>query len=124
MFFSKDNKLESKSKFYCKIEDYYFNISKEEVPREILEKIIVKVVNDKYKFYQECWKKYPKSRKRYSIFKIEDLEHPYIYFLILNYLEGQDINSKELKEYSKILFKMNNEEVDKIIDYKDWYDTK
>ena len=38
-----------------------------------------------------------------------------------------DPNEKEVlksREYSKILFKMNDEELDKHLDYKNWYETK
>jgi hypothetical protein len=53
---------------------------------------------------------------------MDDIENPFIHYLITNFLENR--NLVEARNSSKILFKMNDEEFDKYLDQKDWYETK
>jgi hypothetical protein len=124
MFFNILNKLESRKVFFSKIENYYKDLSNGEIPINLLEKMIVNVTYDKYQFYKECWRKYPKSKKRYSSFQIKDLEHPYIYFYIINFFEDKKVSYNLSKKYCKILFKMNEIEFKRIEKDKEFYDTK
>ncbi|MEM6719965.1 MAG: hypothetical protein AAF611_11640 [Bacteroidota bacterium] len=92
------------------------------IPTELLHEVISKVTDKIYSDYRRFWKQHPKSRKRYATLKMDDIEHPSIYFMIIDFLNEKGISKS--KEYSKILFKMNDKEYDKHLDYKDWYETK
>ncbi len=116
------NKIESKDNFYKEIKIYYTRISNERIPQDLLDEIILKVTDEIYSDYQRFWKKYPKSRKRYSMLKLEDIDHAFTRFLITDLLkEKDDLN---YREYSKILFKMNDKEFDEYELRKYHYETK
>ncbi len=53
---------------------------------------------------------------------MDDIEHPYAHFMIIEFLNEKEISKS--REYSKVLFKMNDDEFDKHLDYKEWYETK
>lgn len=122
LFWKTENKIKPKRDFYSKINEYYVGLSDNQIPTELLNQIISKVTDEIYSDYKRFWKQYPKSRKRYSTLKMDDIEHPSIYFMITDFLNEKGISKS--REYSKILFKMNDEEFDKHLDYKDWYETK
>ncbi len=122
IFWNTENKIEPKKEFYSKIKEYYIGISDIQVPTELLNEIISKVTDQIYSDYKRFWKQYPKSRKRYSTLKMDDIQHPFIHFMITDFLSQKGISKS--REYSKILFRMNDEEYDKHLDYKDWYETK
>ena len=122
LFWKTENKIEPKKDFYSKIREYFVGLSDNEIPTEVLNEIILKVTEQIYSDYKRFWKQYPKSRKRYSTLKMDDIEHPYVYFTITDFLNEKGISKS--REYSKILFKMNDEEFDNHLDYKNWYETK
>ncbi|WP_400078275.1 hypothetical protein [Winogradskyella sp. R77965] len=122
LFWKTENKIEPRKDFYSKIKEYYVELSDNQIPIELLNEIISKVTDEIYSDYKRFWKKYPKSRKRYSTLKMDDIEHPSVYFIITDFMNKKEISKS--REYSKVLFKMNDEEFDKHLDYKDWYDTK
>ena len=121
-FWKTEHKIEPISEFYSKIKEYYIEISDNQIPMKLLNGIISKVSEEIYIDYNRSWKKYPKSRKRYSTLKMEDIEHPSIFYMLTDYLEEKKIS--ESRKFSKILFKMDDEEFDKYLDQKDWYETK
>jgi len=122
LFWKTENKIKPKRDFYSKIKEYYVGLSDNQIPTELLNQIISKVTDEIYSDYRRFWKQYPKSRKRYSTLKMDDIEHPSVYFMITDFLNEKGISKS--REYSKILLKMNDEEFDKHLDYKDWYETK
>ena len=122
LFWKTKNRIEPRKEFYSKIKEYYARLSDNQIPIELLNEIISKVTEEIYSDYKRFWKKYPKSRKRYSTLKMDDIEHPSVYFIITDFMNKKEISKS--REYSKILFKMNDKEFDKHLDYKDWYDTK
>lgn len=122
IFWNTENKIEPKKEFYSKIKEYYIGISNSQVPTELLNEIISIVTDQIYSDYKRFWKQYPKSRKRYSTLKMDDIQHPFIHFAITDFLNQKGISKS--REYSKVLFRMNDEEYDKHLDYKDWYETK
>jgi len=122
LFWNTKNKIEPKKNFYSKINEYYVGLSNNLIPTELLNEIISKVTDQIYSDYKRFWKEYPKSRKRYSTLKMEDINHPYVHFMITDFLNEKRIFNS--REYSKILFKMNDEEFDKHLEYKNWYETK
>jgi len=116
--------MESKEKFINKIYEYYNKLSKEIIPKELLNDLILKIADNQFKFYKNCFEKYPKSRKRYSEFKVKDLETSSTYFFILDYFRSKEIKNESILKYSKNLFKMTNEEFLKFDYYKRWYEDK
>ncbi|KJD32043.1 hypothetical protein PK35_11410 [Tamlana nanhaiensis] len=122
LFWKTENKIKPKQDFYSKIKEYYVGLSDNQIPIELLNQIISKVTDEIYRDYKRFWKQYPKSRKRYSTLKMDDIEHPSVYFMITDFLNEKGISKS--REYSKILFKMDDEEFNKHLDYKDWYETK
>ena len=122
LFWKTENRIEPKREFYSKIEEYYIGIADNQIPMELLNEIISKVTDRIYSDYKRFWKQYPESRKRYSTLKMDDIENPYIHFLITDFFEEENI--AESRNFSKILFKMNEEEFDKHLEYKNWYETK
>ena len=122
LFWKTENKIEPRLDFYSKIKEYYFEISDNQIPTELLNNIISKVTDEIYSNYKRFWKQYPKSRKRYSTLKMEDIDHPFIHYLITDFLKEKKI--VESRSLSKILFEMNDEEFDKYLDQKDFYETK
>ncbi|WP_418501747.1 hypothetical protein [Flagellimonas sp.] len=122
LFWNTENKIEPKRDFYSKIKEYYVGLADNQIPTELLNQIITKVTDEIYSDYKRFWKQYPKSRKRYSTLKLDDIKHPFVYYLITDFLDEKNIS--ESRNFSKILFKMNDDELDKYLDQKDWYETK
>ena len=121
-FLKTENSIEPKKNFYAEIEEYYVGIAKNEIPTELLTEIKEKVTDKIYADYERFWKQYPKSRKRYSKLKLEDLEHDFVYFLITEFIKKTEPN--EYRNYSKVLLKMNDEEFDKYEERKYWFENK
>ncbi|PRX54614.1 hypothetical protein [Flagellimonas meridianipacifica] len=122
LFWKTENKIEPKREFYSKIEEYYVGIADEHIPTDLLYEIISKVTDHIYSNYKGAWKKYPKSRKRYSTLKMEDIEHPFIQYLITDFLEEKNI--PKYKYFLKVLFKMNDSEFEEYRKRKNWYETQ
>lgn len=117
-----ENKIDSKRNFQKAIEDYFKRIAENRIPSKLLSEIINIVTDQIYSDYERFWNQYPKSRKRYSKLRLDDLEHPYIYYLITDYLKLED--KLNYRESSKVLFKMNDEEFDNYEIRKHQYETK
>ncbi|WP_100616357.1 hypothetical protein [Confluentibacter citreus] len=122
IFWNTENSIEPKKNFHAEIQEYYFGISNNRIPTELLTEIIEKVTDKIYADYKRFWKQYPKSRKRYSKLKLEDLEHDFVYFLITEFIQKSELN--EYRKFSKVLLKMNDEEFDKYEERKYWYENK
>ncbi len=122
LFWKTENKIETKKEFYSKIEEYYVGLSDKQIPTDLLYEIISKVTDQIYSDYKRFWKQYPKSRKRYSTLKMDDVDHSFVHYSITDFLNAKGIS--ESRSFSKILFKMNDKEFDKYLDQKDWYETK
>ncbi|MCA0133952.1 hypothetical protein [Winogradskyella alexanderae] len=93
MFWKTKYKLESKKVFQSKIEKYYLNLADNKIPKENVTELSEYITNLIYEYYQDCWKKYPKSRKRYSELKIEDLENPFYQHRIFDFLKSKTDNN-------------------------------
>ncbi|PIA77434.1 hypothetical protein BFR04_08275 [Gaetbulibacter sp. 4G1] len=122
LFWKTENRIEPKREFYSKIKKYYIGITDNKIPMELLNEIVSKVTDRIYDDYKRFWKQHPKSRKRYSTLKMDDIENPFIHYLITDFLENRKL--VESRNFSKILLKMNDEEYDQYLDQKDWYETK
>jgi len=121
-FWKTENSIGPKKNFYAEIEEYYTGISNDGIPTELLTEIIKKVTDKIYADYKRFWKKYPKSRKRYSKLKLADLEHDFVYYLITDFIKQKNLS--EYRNLSKTLIKMNDTEFEEYEKRKHWYETK
>jgi len=121
-FWKTENSIEPKKNFHAEIEEYYSGISNNIIPIELLTEIIEKVTDKIYSDYKRFWKQYPKSRKRYSKLKLEDLEHDFVYYLITDFLKQKKLS--DYRNFSKTLLKMSDTEFDEYEKRKHWYETK
>ena len=121
-FWKTENSIDSKKNFYSEIEEYYAGISNNKIPTELLTEIKEKVTEKIYADYKRFWKQYPKSRKRYSKLKLEDLEHDFVYYMLTDLLKQKELS--EYRNLSMMQFKMNETEFDKYEKRKHWYETK
>tara|TARA_R110002049_G_scaffold308805_1_gene514143 strand:+ start:10471 stop:10842 length:372 start_codon:yes stop_codon:yes gene_type:complete len=121
-FWKTENSIEPKKNFHAEIEEYYSGISNNTIPIELLTEIIEKVTDKIYSDYKRFWKQYPKSRKRYSKLKLEDLEHDFVYYLITDFLKQKNLS--DYRNFSKTLLKMSDTEFDEYEKRKHWYETK
>lgn len=119
-FWNSKHQLSTKSDFYSKISTYYRELSSDQIPTELLNAIIAKVTHRIHNNYKHSWKKYPKSKERYSTLKIEDVEHPFIHYLISDFLESSKVSNTE--NYAKILLKMNDQEYVEYLERKRFYE--
>ena len=117
-----ENKLEPKTEFYKKVENYYSLLSENNIPRNLMQEIINQISDKIYSDYSRFWEQYPKSRKRYSKLKLEDLKHPFINYQITDFFKQNDFENYE--EYSMILLKMNVKEFKEYEINKNQYETK
>ncbi|MCZ4696457.1 hypothetical protein DWB61_17495 [Ancylomarina euxinus] len=123
MIFGKsENKLEPKGNFHEKIANYFNELAGIQIPSDLLKELIDKITNTQYENYKRFWKQYPKSRKRYSKLKIEDLEHPFTHYELTDFLKNRDFEN--YKKYSMILLKMTENEFGDYETRKYQYETK
>lgn len=107
-FWSTENKLEPKEHFHNKIEKYYSELANNQIPKKLMNELINILTDSQYYNYKRFWKQYPKSRKRYSELKIDDLEHPFTHYIITDFFkEKEPLN---YPNFSKVLLKMNDKE--------------
>jgi len=116
------NKLEPKKNFHSKIEKYYSELAENQIPADLIKNLVDKITDTQYDTYIRSWKRYPKSRKRYSELKMDDLEHPFTHYEITDFLKQRD--SLNYQKFSKILLKMNDIEFVGYEKRKYQYETK
>ena len=100
--------VEIRQKFHAKIFEYYSNLAESNIPKTIVNSISWQIANEQHEFYKRAWKKYPKSRKRYSQFLIKDLNHPQVHDDIIHYLKTYHIDN--FITYGSILIQMTPKE--------------
>ena len=103
-----DNKIEQKDLFNKKIKKYFLELSNNKIPSDLLNELVDKITDTQYINYKRFWNQYPKSRKRYSEFKIEDLENSFTQYEITDFLKLKD--SENYRKYSMLLIKMAEKE--------------
>lgn len=114
--------VEPKENFHSKIKKYYSELAGNMIPTVILKELVNRITDTQYKTYIRFWNQYPKSRKRYSELKIEDLEHPFTHYELTDFLKLED--PLNYQKFSKILLKMNDEEFNNYEVRKHQYETK
>lgn len=121
-FWKIENNIEPKHNFHLEIERYFIAISKNGIPKELLNEIIEKVTDKIYADYNRFWNQYPKSRKRFSKLKLEDIKHSFVNYMITDFLRKKNLH--EYRNFSKVLFDMNDLELDEYEKGKYLYETK
>lgn len=116
------NKLESKKNFQRKIKKYFTDLSENRIPVDLIMELVDKITDSKYEEYKRFWNQYPKSRKRYSKLKLEDLKHPFTHNQITDFFLYKDLQN--YKKYSMILLKMTEKEFSDYEMKKYQYETK
>ncbi len=99
--------MDSKNDFYKTIFSYYFDVSKNLIPKEFIEEVSHIVTDYYYEQYGRFSKQYPKSIKRYSTFQIKDLDHPSTFEMVIKFFKKKQEDN--YSEYSKILLKMTDD---------------
>ncbi len=89
------------------------NLANERIPVDDLEDISNLISYQQHNRYTDCWTKYPKSRKRYSKFNVEDLDQPYIQIEILSLLKRKYPDN--YLNFSTILLDKNKDEIIELI---------
>lgn len=100
-------KLDSREGFYTKIKDYYseFIGIDDKIPEEFQIRIYNFLAKDFHSQYARFRIQYPKSIKRYSTLKLQDLENPLTKDLIISFVKKNRPN--EYKIICSTLFKMS-----------------
>jgi len=117
-----ENKLESKKNFYRKIKKYFTDLSENKIPVDLITELVDKITVSQYDDYKRFWNQYPKSRKRYSKLKLEDLKHSFTHYKITDFFKDKDLEN--YKKYSMILLKMTEKEFSDYEMKKYQYETK
>ncbi|RXR15973.1 hypothetical protein EQG63_12090 [Flavobacterium amnicola] len=101
--------MDSKEQFFEIISKYYGNIIDNEIPREFLIGMCMRVTDYYYNQYSRFHKQYPKSQKRYSTFDLKDIDHPSTLETVIKYFKEVDVN--QYLYYSSITLKLTESEV-------------
>ena len=99
-----ENQLESKDSFRHHEANYFTELAGNQIPIDLLYELIDKITNIQYDNYKRFWNQYPKSRKRYSKLKLEDLEHPFIHYLIIDFFKHKKFEN--YRKFFLILLKL------------------
>lgn len=85
-----EHQLEPKENFHIKIKNYFLDLDGYLIPTDLLSRLIDKITDTQYVNYKRLWNQYPKSRKRYTRIKLEDLEHPVTHYEITYFFRNND----------------------------------
>ncbi|GAL82756.1 hypothetical protein JCM19274_2479 [Algibacter lectus] len=59
------------------------------ISEDVIAELSKELSESQYEFYKQCWKKYPKSKRRYSEFDLKDLNHPSVHYQIMDFFKSQ-----------------------------------
>ncbi len=106
--------MDTNQDFYKIIYQYYSQRIGEIIPAELMKGFSEKITKYYTEQYSRFRVQYPKSAKRYSTFKIEDLDHPEVKEIIINYFKEKigdgysdysvivlNFSLEDLKEFEK-----------------------
>ncbi|WP_348812262.1 hypothetical protein [Flavobacterium maritimum] len=116
------NKLEPKKKFHSQIEKYFNELSENKIPVDLIGGLVDIITDSQYDTYKRFWNQYPKSRRRFSKLKLEDLEQTFTHYKITDFFKDKDFEN--YKTYSMILLKMTEQEFRDYEMKKYQYETK
>ncbi len=86
---SNRNLMQSKQEFFKIIYQFYYNRVGEQIQELFLKELSEEITNHYYHQYSKYRFDYPKSVKRYSTFKVEDLNHPEITDIVIKYFKNK-----------------------------------
>ena len=101
--------MQTKQEFYDTIYRYYTDRVGEKISSTFLNELTERITEHYYEQYSRFRIQYPKSVKRYSTFKIDDLEHPEVTEIIINYLK--EIFGDQYTEKAMIMLNMSFDEL-------------
>jgi hypothetical protein len=81
--------MQSNQEFFHTIYQFYSNRVEEQLPELFLKELSEEITNYYYRQYSKYRLAYPKSVKRYSTFKLEDLDHPEVTDLVIKYFKNK-----------------------------------
>lgn len=104
--------MDTRRNFFNKIYSYYHETIGKQIPHEYLNELSEEITDHYFNQYSRFRFQYPKSIKRYSTFRIDDLNHPDVYDIIIRYFKKKtnsnypyyvtiilNMSFTELKEY-------------------------
>ncbi|MET4072794.1 hypothetical protein [Hymenobacter sp. UYCo722] len=101
--------MDSKQDFFNVIYDYYYKRVDAAIPSELLREVSERITDFYYEQYSIFRLQYPKSVKRYSSFKIDDLNHPQVFEIVIKYFKEK--LSDDYSDYSSIVLELNSDEL-------------
>jgi predicted ATP-dependent Lon-type protease len=109
VFWKRKNQLNSENDFHEKIKEYYTDLNDGSIPKDLVERLSELITGKVYSDYIIKWKEYPKSRKRYSELKINDLEHPYTQNDVIKFFKKAA--PENYRKFSSVLLKMSEVDI-------------
>jgi len=101
--------MDSRKIFFEKIYKYYQDASMDKIDANYLIELSKRISDYYYEQYSRFRKQYPKSSKRYSEFKFEDLNHPETVELIINFFK-EKLGDKYFA-FSKVFLNMTDSQL-------------
>lgn len=80
--------MQTKQEFYDIIYRYYADRVGDNISSTLLHGLTERITDHYYEQYSRFRIQYPKSVKRYSTFKLNDLEHPEVMEIIIKYFKS------------------------------------
>jgi len=101
--------MDTKQQFLDVIQNEYLKIVGNNMPNDLLKVVCEAVADDRYHQYQRFTNDHPKSTKRYSSFQTKDLDHPWVFELVIKTLKKEV--GAEYESYAMLLLKMSQNEL-------------
>jgi hypothetical protein len=114
--------MQTKQEFHDIIYRYYANRIGEKISSTFLNGLTERITDHYYEQYSRFRIQYPKSVKRYSTFKIDDLEHPEVTEIVINYFK--EVVGDNYAENAMIVLGLPLPELRRFEEYREAYHNK
>lgn len=114
--------MQTKQDFYDIIYRYYAARVGDKISSTFLNGLTERITEHYYEQYSRFRVQYPKSIKRYSTFKIDDLEHPEVTEIVINYFKERV--GDNYPEKTMIVLSLTLPELRRFEDYREAYHNK
>lgn len=114
--------MQTKQEFYNIIYQYYADRVGDKISTIFLNGLTRRIADHYFEQYSRFRIQYPISVKRYSTFKIEDLEHPEVTEIVINYFK--EMVGKPYAEKAMLVLGLSLSELKKFEEYKEAYHNK
>ena len=101
--------MDSIKEFHETIFRHYLPIVKDKMTIELLKEVCSSIADYYFEQYSRFTIQYPKSRKRYSTFKVIDLEHPWTYEIIIKFFKEKF--GDKYSDHAKALLQITDTEL-------------